>query len=1043
MGENPQHGDAVISTQGIKMVRSISLMTTLFGLVLAHQVTAQDAVDFDRDVRPILSNTCFTCHGPDSNKRQSDLRFDVEASVFADRDGSPILVRGKPNESELIKRILTDDEDLVMPPPDQKQQLSKQDKEILKAWVQQGAPWRGHWSFEPVRRPVEPTVKNKAWPKNSIDFFVLKRLEEEGLSPSEIAAKHTLLRRVSLDLTGLPPTIDELDAFLHDDSPTAYEKAVDGLLDSPRFGEHFALPWLDAARYADTNGYQQDRTRTLWPWRDWVIRALNSNMPFDQFTIEQIAGDHLENPTQNQLVATGFHRNHMLNGEGGRIAEESRVEYVIDRVETTGAVWLGLTIGCGRCHDHKYDPVSQREFYNLYSYFNSVDERGNVDADGNANPVMPVPTAEQTARKVELATQVGDLQKELATIQQKYQAAWETSLLAEISSGNEKEYWLTLKPESLKSEQGQTLTIEDDGVTILATGKNPNTDTLLVTLKTGVKNFTAIRLEAVPYEKFTNGGFARSDSGNFVLTEFRVEAKSSGDEAAAVVKFASAQASFEQGGWPVKNAFDGKPNTGWAVHNPSDMRIPRQAMFVFEKPIAGGAGTELRLELRHDSPHPFHNLSRFRVAITTQPAPKLDGSNGLPGDLVAALKIEASKRNAAQAKLVSDEFQKRSPEARATQQKIDSARNELGAIDKRIVQTMVMRDLAQPRETFVLIRGTWDQPDKEKPCSPETPGCLPPLPEGSPKNRLALARWLVDKGNPLTPRVVANRYWQHFFGQGLVKTTEDFGSQGERPTHPLLLEWLAAEFVSSGWNVKHMLKLIVMSSTYQQSSKLTPELADRDSQNALLARGARFRITSQAIRDQALMLSGLLVEKVGGPPVKPYQPAGIWLDLSLGKISYQRDSGEALYRRSIYTFWRRGSAPTSLFDVASRQVCKVRVSRTNTPLHSLILFNETGFIEASRNFAERVMMVESEPAARLALAFRMATSRPPTPREAVVLSQLLTGMQDNFSADSEAASKYLTAGESKADANLNPIELAAYTAVTQLILNLDEVVTKE
>jgi hypothetical protein len=1025
------------------MVRSIYASTFFIGLVLTRGAMSQDKIDFDRDVRPILSNTCFACHGPDSNKRQAELRFDVEASVFADRDGSPILVRGKPGESELIKRILTDDEDLVMPPRDQKQQLSKQDKEILKAWVEQGAPWRGHWSFEPVRRPAEPTVQNKAWPKNGIDFFVKKRLEEEGLSPSEIAAKHTLLRRISLDLTGLPPTIAELDAFLRDDSPEPYEKAVDRLLASPRFGEHFALSWLDAARYADTNGYQSDRTRTLWPWRDWVIRALNSNMPFDQFTVEQIAGDHLENPTQDQLVATGFHRNHMLNGEGGRIAEESRVEYVIDRVETTGAVWLGLTIGCGRCHDHKYDPVSQREFYNLYSYFNSIDERGNVDAGGNANPVMPVPTTEQTARKAELNAQVGDLQKELATIQQKSQAGWEKELLAEIASGKEKEYWLTLKPESLKSEQGQTLTVEDDGVTILASGKNPNTDTLQVTLKTDVKNVTAVRIEAVPYEKFTNGGFARSDSGNFVLTEFRVDAKSTSEETASQAKFASAQASFEQGGWPVKNAFDGKPNTGWAVHNPSDMRIPRQAMFVFEKPIAGGEGTELRLELRHDSPHAFHNLSRFRVAITTEPGPKLDGSNGLPSQLIAALKVEAARRNAAQKKLIAEEFRKRSPEVKATQQKIDSARKQIGEIDKRIVRTMVMRDLAKPRETFVLIRGTWDQPDKEKPCAPDTPGCLPPLPEGSPKNRLALARWLVDKGNPLTPRVVVNRYWQHFFGQGLVKTTEDFGSQGDRPTHPLLLEWLASEFVSSGWNVKHMLKLIVMSSTYQQSSKRTKELAERDSENTLLARGARFRLTSQAIRDQALLLSGLVVEKIGGPPVKPYQPAGIWSDLSLGKISYQRESGEALYRRSIYTFWRRGSAPTSLFDVASRQVCKVRVSRTNTPLHSLILFNETGYIEASRNFAERVMKAETDPAARLALAFRMATARQPTTREAEVLLGLLAEVQKDFSSDAESASKYLTAGESKADASLQPVELAAFTMVTHLILNLDEVVTKE
>lgn len=1025
------------------MVRWICLFTILPCLVAEQTALSQDAVDFDRDVRPILSNTCYTCHGPDSNKREADLRFDVEASVFADRDGKPVLVKGKPDDSELIRRILTDDEDRRMPPPSEKQQLSKREKEVLRAWVRQGAPWRGHWAFEPVRRSDEPTVRNTTWPQNSIDFFVLKRLEAEGIAPSEVAARHTLLRRVSLDLTGLPPTIEELDTFLKDDSLEAYEMAVDRLLASPRFGEHFALSWLDAARYADTNGYQQDRMRTLWPWRDWVIDALNSNMPFDQFTIEQIAGDHLKNATQDQLVATGFHRNHMLNGEGGRIAEESRVEYVIDRVETTGAVWLGLTLGCGRCHDHKYDPISQREFYNLYSYFNSVDERGNVDAGGNANPVMPVASKEQLARKAELNTQIADLRKELAGLNANYQTEWEQKLLAEVTSGKSRDDWLTLKPESLKSEQGQTLTVEDDGVTILATGTNPKNDNLLVTLKIDAKNITALRLEAVPYEKFTAGGFARSNSGNFVLTEFRVAAKSAGQDAASPAKIASAQASFEQGGWPVANAIDGKANTGWAVHNPADMRIPRQAMFIFEKAVAGGDGTELLLELRHESPHEFHNLSRFRVAITTDATPKLEGGGGLPESLIAALKRDAAKRNAAQKKVIADEFQKRSPEAKAVQQKIDSAQKQIADIDKQMVQTMVMRDMAQPRETFVLIRGTWDQPDKEKPCSPDTPGCLPPLPKDAPNNRLALARWLVDNANPLTPRVIVNRYWQHFFGQGLVKTTEDFGSQGERPSHPELLDWLASEFVSSGWNVKHMLKLIVMSSTYQQSSKVTAETLAADSENRLLARGARFRLTAQAIRDQALLLGGLLVEKVGGPPVKPYQPAGIWLDLSLGKIKYERDSGEALYRRSLYTFWRRGSAPTMLFDVASRQVCKVRVSRTNTPLHALTLLNETGMVEAARKFAERIMKIEQEPTARLALAFRMATSREPTAAETAVLLSVLREQHDRFVASAEDTQKYLSIGETKADTEIEPAELAAFAVTVHLVLNLDETVTKE
>jgi len=1011
-------------------------------VLLLGRVAAGQEVDFDRDVRPILSNTCYTCHGPDSNKRQADLRFDVEASVFADRDGSPILVRGKPDDSDLIKRILTDDEDLVMPPPDQKQQLSAKDKETLKKWVAQGAKWRGHWAFETIARPGRPSTKNKTWARNEIDWFVLKRLEELGMSPSEAAAKHTLLRRVFLALTGLPPTIRELDAFLKDASPKAYENAVDRLLDSPRYGEHFALTWLDAARYADTNGYQQDRTRTMWPWRDWVIKSLNDNMPFDQFTVEQIAGDRLDNPAIPQLVATGFHRNHMLNGEGGRIAEESRVEYVVNRVETTGAVWLGLTLGCGRCHDHKYDPISQREFYNLYAYFNSIDERGNVDAGGNANPVMTVPTEAQAKRKAELNSSIASLQKELSTLAAKHQAAWEKNLLAEIDNGKQQEYWVTLKPGDLKSEQGQTLTVEADGVTILATGKNPKNDNLFVTLTTGAKQITALRLEAVPYEKFTNGGFARSNSGNFVLTEFKVASKSTSQKESSPTKFKSAKASFDQGGWPVANAFDGKTNTGWAVHNPSNMRIPRQAMFVFQTPISGGKGTELQLELQHDSPHESHNLSHFRVAITTQPEPKLDGKSGLPDTLIAALKVEPGKRNAAQKKVVGDEFRRRSPEVKSVQQKIDAARNEISGIDKSMVKTMVMRDRAQPRETFVLNRGTWDQPDKNQPCSPNTPGCLPPLPKDAPPNRLALAQWIVAKENPLTARVIVNRYWQHFFGQGLVTTPEDFGSQGERPSHPQLLDWLAAEF-QSDWNVKKLLKLIVMSATYQQSSKVQKSLYDSDRANRWLTRAPRLRLTSHAIRDQALQFGGLLVEKIGGPPVKPYQPAGVWLDNSLGKIKYQRDSGENLYRRTLYTFWRRATPPTMLFDVASRQQCKVRPSRTNTPLHALIMFNETGYVESARNFAQRVMSAEKEPAARLNLAFRTATCHQPTADETATMLKVMKDLQAKFKTDAEKTKAYLTTGESKADGNLDPLELATYSAMCHILLNLDETITRE
>lgn len=1015
----------------------------LLCLVIVSPLQGQEEINFDRDIRPILSNACYTCHGPDANKRATDLRFDVEESFFGEYD-EPVVVRGKPEESALIARITSDDPDYHMPPSDQKQQVSKNQVELLKRWIRQGAPYTGHWSFQPVVRPDPPPSNNSNWPRNGIDYFALNRMSANELVPSERATKETLIRRASLDLIGLPPTLEEIDAFLADDSTDAFEKVVDRLLASERFGEHFAGSWLDVARYADSNGYQQDRTRTLWPWRDWVIRAFNSNMPFDQFTIEQIAGDLLENPTRDQLIATGFQRNHMLNGEGGRIAEESRVDYVFDRVETVGAAWLGLTVGCGRCHDHKYDPFSQREFYSLYSYFNSIDESGRVDAGGNARPVLPVPTVDQEARQKELASQLSDLQKELRVVStSERQLEWEQAKLAELSGEKVPSVWELLKPAKFTSEQGQTMTLQEDG-SLLLTGKNPRNDNYEIKFTAKTSGITGLRIEAIPHAEFTKGGFARSDSGNFVLTDVAIEAQTSGQESSSPVKIASAQASYEQSGWPVKDSFDGKSNTGWAVLNSSNMRIPRQAVFVFEKALENADGTSFVVRMKHESPHPFHNLSRFRISVTSRPTPTLGDSVGGKESIVRALKVKPEKRSDDQKKMLAEEFRKQDARVVAVQKQIDATRKRQSDLDKQIVRTMVMKDLAKPRETFVLTRGIWNQPDKEQPIVPNTPDCLPPLSEGAPQNRRALAEWLVSDENPLTPRVIVNRFWQHFWGTGLVSTPEDFGSQGERPSHPLLLDWLSAEFVESGWDVKHLLKLIVMSSTYQQSSKATPAQLEADPANRWLARGARFRLTSQAIRDQALAVSGLLVNKLGGPPVKPYQPLGIWADQSLGKIKYVQDHGEKLYRRTLYTFWRRASSPTMLFDVASRQVCKVRTSRTNTPLHALVLMNDVTFIEASRKLAERALGEggESEES-RLSYAFRLVTGRRPVPSEESVMTRVLNQLRKEFSSDEKRVEALLAIGEAPVNAEIPKAELAAHSALMNMLLNLDEVVTRE
>lgn len=773
-------------------------------LLLPSMTFADDrqAIDFDRDIRPILSNNCFTCHGPDERNRKADLRLDIKDAALADLGGYRAIEPGHADKSELVRRIVSKQRSQQMPPPRSKKSLTPQQINLLKEWINAGAPWAEHWAFVKPHRPQLPEVKHQEWPKNGIDSFVLARMENEGIKPSPPASKEKWLRRVTLDLTGLPPTLAEVDAFLSDGSKNAREKVVDRLLASPRYGEHMALAWLDAARYADTNGYQQDRTRTMWPWRDWVIRAFNENMPFDQFTMEQIAGDLLPNATREQKLATGFHRNHMLNGEGGRNAEESRVEYVVDRVDTTATVWLGLTMGCCRCHSHKYDPITQKEFYRFYAYFNNIDEVGGVDRGGNAKPVMSLPTTDQEKKQSNLREQIAKLQNEVKNIQ--------------------------------------------------------------------------------------------------------------------------------------------------------------------------------------------------------------------------------NKENKAK-----------------TQQELDAAKKALSKLEKSILEVMIMQDRANPRDTYLLKRGEWDQHDKSEKLFPDVPQILHDLPNNAPANRLALARWLVHPDNPLTARVTVNRYWQHFFGTGLVKTVEDFGSQGERPSHPRLLDWLATEFQRSGWNVKHMHKLIVLSATYGQTSKVTDELLKKDPYNRLLSRGPRFRLPSMVIRDQALAVSGLLVEKIGGPPVKPYQPPGIWFDLSLGKIRYQRDSGESLYRRSLYTFWRRSVGPTLFFDTPARQVCEVRQLRTNTPLHALTLMNDDTYMEASRVLADRIMTQKDNLSERLNLAFRMATCRLPSEQESRMLIQVYQKVLGRFQSDPESAKQLITVGEYRTNTNHNPVELAAYSSVCNMILNLDEVITKE
>lgn len=806
------------------------------------------SISFGRDILPILSDKCFQCHGPDAKARKGNLRLDTEAG--ARRKTDPVIVAGKSDESELVARITSQDPDEMMPPQKSGRTLKPRQIELLKRWIDEGAKWGQHWAFEPIHRPTPRALKNEAWPRNTIDRFVLARLEEEGIAPSPEADRATLIRRLSLDLTGLPPTPEDVDGFIADKSPRAYEDLVDRLLGSPHYGERMVWDWLDAARYADSNGYQGDGERTMWPWRDWAIEAFNRNLPFDQFTIEQLAGDLLPGATHAQKLATGFCRNHMINGEGGRIPEENRIDYVMDMTETTGTVWLGLTFNCCRCHDHKFDPISQRDYYGLFAFFNQTPVNG-----GGGDPQSP-PAIEAPSR---------DQLKALDASNQGLDAA--------IKQTDEMEQQLFPRP----------------------AGK-PTTDSLKASV--------------------------------------------------------------------------------------------------------------------------------------------------LKPEILALLKVPAAQRDRGQLEQLEKHWSAAEPAYAAAVKKQREAIESRDGLKQSFPRVMVMEDMPKPRETFILTRGSYEKPARKVDAS--VPAAMPPLPPALPRNRLGLARWITAPENPLTARVAVNRIWQQFFGIGLVKTTEDFGVQGELPSHPELLDWLASEFVRTDWDMKALHRLIVTSATYRQSSRVPPTLVERDPQNRMFARGARFRLPAWMIRDQALAASGLLVQRLGGKPVKPYQPAGVWEEATFGTKRYEQDHGEALYRRSVYTFWRRIVGPTEFFDSAPRQTCVVKPTRTNTPLHALTTLNDPTFVEASRALAERVLKsADRRPEARVERAFRLVLGRKPSADEAKVLTASVTRLQKEFAVQPDAAKRLLSVGESKRAESINPVEHAAYAALCSAIFNLDEALTRE
>ncbi len=995
-----------------------------------------EEVDFDRDVRPILSENCFFCHGPDANQRKADLRLDLQDDALL------VIEPSDRDSSELFARITADDPDELMPPAKSNRKLTRKQIELIGRWIDQGAAWTEHWAFRDLARPPVPDVKavEPAVIRNPIDSFVQQLLRQRGLQPAAEADRRTLIRRLSLDLRGLPPTPEEVDQFLTDQLPGAYDRLVDRMLESPAYGQRMAWNWLDAARYADTNGYQGDRERTMWPWRDWVVRAFNENLPYDQFTIWQLAGDLLPDATDDQKLATGFCRNHMINGEGGRIAEENRVEYVMDMTETMGTVWLGLTLNCCRCHDHKYDPITNQEYYQLFSIFNQTPVSGG-GGDPQTAPNMPAPDEEQRRMLGEITAELTDVDSQLSKLAESLlaqQSEWEQQQVAELA---ESTIWKTITPDKASALQ-QSLGVQDDK-SILASGPNPDNDTYTVTAKVSMPRISALRLEALKHPTMTAGGLARSDSGNFVLTALELTLVNEATAQRTPIKIASAQATFEQGNHKVTAAFDDDAKSGWAVYEGRNVDREHAAVFQFDNAINIPDDSLIEIVLRHDSVHKNHNLGRFRLALTDTDKPQLTTD---ADHLLADLQTPAEKRSDDQKQRIATAHRESDPQYQQLKQRRDAIVKRRSNIQNSIPKVMVMSDMAKPRQTFILQRGLYNKPTD--PVSAAMPQFLPqPVTAGEQAkiNRLTLARWLVDPQNPLPARVTVNRFWQQVFGIGLVKTPEDFGRQGEIPVHIDLLNWLATEFRDSGWDVKELMRTIVSSHTYRQSSRIQSQ-ADyqQDPDNRLLARGARYRLPSWMLRDQALAVSGLLSSADRGPAVNTYQPEGVWEEASFGKKTYRRDSGEKLYRRSLYTFWRRIIAPTMFFDNASRQTCTVKEGRTNTPLHALQTLNNTAYVEAARALAQLALQAEqSGDRTKIDFVFSRVLARPATAQEQAVLAAGLARTRDEFRATPDQAAKLVSVGESPRDESIDAIEHASWTALCLAVLNLDETLNRE
>ena len=1175
-------------------------------LILLFSATAFAAgpVDFNRDVRPVLSDKCFACHGPDPATREAGMRLDTQGGLFEDRGGYAAFVPKDRESSEALRRILSEDEFERMPPPDSGKSLTPRQIEIITAWVEQGAVWQPHWAFVPPVKTAPPAVENNAWPQNAIDRFILARLESEGLAPSPAADRYTLVRRVYLDLVGLPPTPEEADAFVADESPDAYERLVDRLIASPHYGERWARRWLDLARYADTNGYEKDRPRSIWPYRDWVVDAINAGMPFDDFSVKQLAGDMLPNATIDDRIATGFHRNTMLNEEGGIDPLEFRFHAMTDRVATTGTTWLGLTTGCAQCHDHKYDPISHREYFGLMAFLNNANE-----------PELPLPDPALDAQYAANLEQAARLLDELPSKWPAGELRWKRASILRA-----------------KSESGETPTQLDDG-SVLFAAPGPDRDTYTLFVETDEPQIDRLRIETLTHDSLPAGGPGRVGHGNFVLSDVAVRYGPQGrQQRLKPARVTAATADVEQSGFPAAAAIDGNPATGWAVHAADRLNHDHAITLNFDGPIGGGQdGTRLAVTLRqqHGGRHTIGRvrisvpegqttapderreiveqrfaewlrqerqrtvawsllrptgmssnlplltlqedasvfvtgdttkqdtyrlsfrpsgktpiraillealpddrlpaggpgmtyyegrkgdffLTEFRLTADGKPVPVATAThnyannqfgrnpatapmaidddlqtgwsaNGRAGErhtavFVLAEPIDPAELNvemnfgrhfasslgrfrisvtdaatavardlsvdieqllakpdeeltAAERNQLRDEFLLQAPELAKEAEQIRKLRKRPEPLTTLV---LAERPAGNPRPTHIHNRGEYLQPTEE--VGPITIEALHPFPDELPDNRLGFARWLVADENPLTARVVVNRQWAALFGRGIVSTVQDFGFQGEPPSHPELLDWLAVEFMQSGWSVKDLHRLIVTSAAYRQSSVVPAELLERDPQNILLARGPRLRLEAELIRDSALAASGLLAPKLGGEPVKPPQPDGV-TEAAYGSPSWDASTGEDRYRRSLYTFIKRTApfAMYSVFDAPSGEACTARRDISNTALQSLTLLNDIVFLEAARALGSELTAQSGNDADRVRNAFRQILTRPPTPAEEARLVEFVEAQRTRFASDDKAAAEFAGDGQG------SPVERATWTALARALLSLDESVTR-